>query len=164
MEAHMRTGSFAIAFFFSVSCSGENGSGSSPDQIGTEDAGPGDMCYPLGEPTDPVTLPPCCDGRGAAHCVPGGVVPSEYQEALASCEGGAFCVPDELIESGGTFQPRTCSAGDLGPGVCLSVCIKKVSDNAGFLQRDVCAPTELCAPCMVGTDPTGACEIGGGCE
>ena len=162
--------SFTIVFFLSMSCASDGGS-TSQDDIGGGGGGGGDgdgdgdsmmsECMPIEGAVDVSTLPACCEGMGAAHCVPDSAIPTEFQESLSVCEGGGLCVPDELIESAGTYQPAACTAGAFGPGACLSVCIKAVSDNAAFLAQDVCAAGELCAPCMIGDMPTGACEIGG---
>src|SRR5687767_3199359 len=112
MEAPMRI--IGLVGVLAASCTG---SGSEAGEGGGGDG----MCYPLGAPRDPSTLEACCEASpGRAHCVPTEVVPADFQEALAPCAGGGMCIPDEIIESGGLFTPRSCAAtvagSAAGPG------------------------------------------------
>ncbi|MFT3925264.1 MAG: hypothetical protein QM778_22190 [Myxococcales bacterium] len=97
---------------------------------------------------------------GTAHCADVSQVPADQRHRLADCDGNRKCVPDDLLISGGNAPPRVCTAGGGLEGRCQSLCIPEVSDQKSLLQRDVCADSELCAPCY---DPrtgkaSGACS------
>lgn len=122
---------------------------------------------PLGAPRDPADLPACCeDWVGGAHCLPSDVVPTDLHDFLGACAGGGFCVPDPFIETGGVFEPLTCTSLSGAAGVCLSGCIPQVKDYWGILPQDVCDDTERCIPCVNPLDgtETGACDIAYSCE
>jgi hypothetical protein len=117
---------------------------------------------PLGAPQDPSTLTECCPDVGGAHCVSD--IPAELQAVAAECDGGGYCVPDPFISTGGVFTPLSCASIG-GAGVCLSLCIPAVAEQAPLLPQDVCGATEKCVPCISPLDdlPTGACEIAFSC-
>jgi hypothetical protein len=128
---------------------------------------PGACEGPLGKPMNPSSLKACCpDHPGNAHCVSAAKVPTELQGVAGKCEGSSdLCVPDDFIETGGVFTPKTCTAFG-GPGRCVSLCVPQVEEKAGILLQDVCGDDEKCVPCINPLDkkPTGVCEIEGHCK
>ena len=123
------------------------------------------MDCPLGEPRDPAGLPECCAENGPAHCLPAADLDPEAIDQLAACEDGqSYCAPDTWIEGDVELLPCTSVLGE--EGVCLSLCIPVVAENADQLPQDVCAANEKCAPCINPLDgmPTGACELDLTCE
>lgn len=99
----------------------------------------------------------CCEIKNVAHCIAEGEVPAKAQSAMNKCPSGGLCVPDSLAAGKATVACK----GALGDGVCLSECVKKVSDNKDLLDRANCAEGELCAPCIDPRDgkESGACKI-----
>jgi hypothetical protein len=126
----------------------------------TPDPGGDGSCVPKTDPMDPSTLPACCAGVGAAHCVPADKVPASFASQLDACTGG-YCVPDPLIRSGGA-KPPSCKSLSGAAGVCMSLCIPQVAMYKTLLPQDVCAADERCAPCISPLDgtETGVCKIG----
>jgi hypothetical protein len=157
-----------VGLVFLVGCEvGEVGNGTGGSGGGDDDT-PLD-CEPPLPPTDPNTLPACCElFAGNGHCVPDDVVPDDVQEFTGACDDGASqCIPDKFIESGGIVELQSCTFHLNGePGKCLSVCIPQVQDNIALLQQDVCDPDEMCVPCINPIDslPTGICELDFSCE
>ncbi|MEO6773202.1 MAG: hypothetical protein ABI467_09280 [Kofleriaceae bacterium] len=107
-------------------------------------------------PPPPTPLDPCCHDR--AHCVAATDLPAAGQTFLDndSCDDGQLCVPDQLLD----HDPiSTCSANSyaLGDytGVCLSDCLHFGAANLALEHGD-CDSHELCVPCSVGGQPTGA--------
>ncbi len=120
---------------------------------------------PLGAPRDPDALPACCeDFVGGAHCVDD--VPPELEGVLGTCAGGGYCVPDPFIETGGVFEPLTCTSLSGAEGRCLSGCVPQVKDYWGILPQDACADDERCVPCVNPIDgtETGVCKLAFTCE
>lgn len=158
-----------VACWTLLACESTDSSAGGGDQGGGDGAEPETTlpdpgCEgPLGAPVDPETLPACCPEHGRAHCVAD--VPDELESTAAACDGGGFCVPDVFIETGGVFTPQACDSLG-GPGVCLSLCIPLVAENAPLLPQDVCASDEKCVPCISPLDglETGACAIGFSCD
>jgi hypothetical protein len=125
---------------------------------GTGDVGGGSCVGSRPPDIDPSSLPSCCS-TGAAHCVPTEYVPGADQKALATCSGG-YCVPDPFITNP-AYMPPACTAFNMTPGVCLSLCVPQVAQYKAILTQANCAATELCAPC---TNPltnmsSGACAF-----
>lgn len=120
---------------------------------------------PLGAPQDPANLPSCCSDVGDSHCITLPAEASELGSFVRACAGGGHCVPDRFIETGGVFEPRSCTSVSNEPGACLSRCIPEVAENAGALPQDVCDDSELCVPCVSPLDgqDTGACDVGFSC-
>ncbi len=112
---------------------------------------------------DPASLDTCPESVCASggHCVPAASVPDDQAGALASCAGGALCVPDRWIERGGLATAPSCFAFGGGEGRCLSTCLPAVAVKASLLSADSCAAGELCVPCFDPFDgaDTGACTI-----
>lgn len=117
---------------------------------------------PLGPPiTDFTGMEACCQASGGnAHCLDGSEVPDEIEGQLDTCASGGVCVPDQFLETGAAEPPKSCTAFG-GAGVCLSICVPQVAENAGLLRPDVCEGDQLCVPCISPLDdmPTGACEL-----
>ena len=110
---------------------------------------------------NPGVLPGCCEAEGgAAHCFAADRAPQAVKNAFSSCASGGLCVPDTMLETGGSVAPTSCTAFG-GDGVCLSVCMPQVAENAALLAQDVCGATERCAPCIhpIMMMPTGACDL-----
>jgi hypothetical protein len=127
------------------------------------DRGDDDACAgPLGPPvTDLQSLTACCESEdGDGHCLDGGRVPDAIRPFVAGCAGGGYCIPDDMLITGGAVPPLACTAFG-GAGVCLSVCIPQVHANAGVLDADTCGGDALCVPCVNPADgmPTGACDL-----
>ena len=128
----------------------------------TLDAGSsGNTCAPAQQPMDPATLPVCCDGVGAAHCVASDKLSPALGAQLSACPAGGFCVPDPLISSGGAAPPSCKSLND-ADGVCLSLCVPMVAQYRDLLPQATCAADERCAPCVnpLTNMSSGACDIG----
>lgn len=109
---------------------------------------------------DPNTLPACCDGKGAAHCVPKDNVDPFVATQLGECSGG-LCEPDPLIKDPHMVL-KTCTSLGAAAGACVSVCVPQVQQYLSLLPQDVCGADEKCAPCINPLDNTntGACDIG----
>jgi hypothetical protein len=94
------------------------------------------------------TLTACGDGKG--HCFAKDKV--ELAPQLTACANAAeVCVPDEILQAGGTTL-KTCTT-IVGPGGCVagSLFPEIVKQSQGALKPDVCTPQQLCVPC---NDPT----------
>lgn len=117
---------------------------------------------PLGPPIlDFSGMEACCqDLFGEAHCMDAAQVPEEIAGYVSECAGGGLCIPDQFLKTGGSEPPKACTAFG-GAGVCLSICVPQVAENAGLLQPDVCDGDQLCVPCISPLDqmPTGACDL-----
>lgn len=144
--------------FMGTPLQNNGGVGAGGDTGGGSSSG-GGSCVQL-QPTDPSSLPACCAGVGAAHCVPSDKLPSNLSSQLSTCTGG-YCVPDPFIRSGGAAPPK-CKSLNAADGVCLSLCVPQVSMYKDLLPQDSCAADERCAPCVnpLNMMPSGACDIG----
>ena len=161
----------ALILFVAVGCN--HSSSSLPIPQGNGDGGGG----PLFDPcvSDPATgfdpkahgLATCCPLYGGAHCVPSSDVIPNLAAQLTACTGSgapSVCMPDPIIEAGGTYLPKPCtsSVGN-AMGVCLSQCIPLVANNpqTAVLGQDGCGDGELCIPCLnpLSGVPTGACNL-----
>src|SRR5262249_22180648 len=92
----------------------------------------------------------------------GGQQTGGQSQFLQTCEGG-FCIPDDLVTSGGA-APKDCTSIN-GPGVCLDLSIPLVAQYKDLLPQDTCSATQRCTPCLnplASGAPTGACLIGRG--
>ncbi len=118
----------------------------------------------------PAPFPQCAPACAGSHCVPGSLVPASDQKLLATCDSGGgpgsgFCAPDQIIEAGGEFVPKTCVSIAGLEGRCLSTCLPPIAAEAALLPTAGCAPGEACAPCYDVTasaktpPPTGACTL-----
>jgi hypothetical protein len=136
----------------------DSGGGGGDASMSSLDGG-GCQPGPTPQPEDPSKLPSCCT-EGAAHCVSGSQVPPAEAAQLATCSGG-YCVPDVFIKDP-SHVPATCTAFNMTPGVCLSVCIPQVHQYESILQQGTCASDERCAPCTnpLNMQSSGACNIG----
>jgi hypothetical protein len=126
-----------------------------------------DPCVPEPKPGyDPASraLEACCS-TGPAHCVPSSDVLPRLASELDACgSGGAVCMPDPIIRSGGQYVPAHCTSALLNaPGACLSTCLPLVATTpqASLLARDGCGEGELCVPCKnpLNGESTNACEL-----
>jgi hypothetical protein len=103
----------------------------------------------------PTPLDQCCHDR--AHCVASTDIPAASQTFLDndSCDADQLCVPDQILDN----DPiDTCTANSLlgnYTGVCLSDCLHFGAANLA-LAKGSCDSYELCVPCSVGGQPTGA--------
>jgi hypothetical protein len=120
---------------------------------------------PLGKPISASSInamTACCQAeQGKAHCLESSKVPGEIQPFVAECDAGGYCIPDSFLATGAAKPPQECEAFG-GAGVCLSVCIPQVAENAGLLKQESCANAdERCVPCISPLDqmPTGACDL-----
>jgi len=125
-----------------------NGSGSGGTNVDGTDAGV--------PPPKPTPLDPCCHDR--AHCVASTDIPAASQTFLDndSCDDDQLCVPDQILDAD-PIATCTANSGALGDytGVCLSDCFH--FGVAGLaLAKGSCDSHELCVPCDVGGQPTGA--------
>ncbi len=166
-----------------VACGSTDIEGDFSSNLSTKAGGTGALapgaCDPEGLPTidavDPNTLPKCTGGKGSARCVPtdklGAFADKIKAQAAAQAAGakfldtcaGGYCIPDELVKSGGA-APETCTSLN-GDGVCLDLSIPLVGQYDTLLPKDKCSDTQRCAPCnnpLAGGAPTGACLIGHG--
>ena len=132
--------------------------------------GAGGTCTPMEPGTLSTMFQKCSEELCPAQdsvCVPatlllGSGTAQETLDRLADCSAESKCVPTLLLDTMGMFTPQTCSSVTGLEGRCLSSCVPQVARQAAQLPRDVCAETELCAPCY---DPrtaevTGACTQG----
>jgi hypothetical protein len=121
--------------------------------------------------TDTPAAPPsttvnACNITGCtnAHCVADANVPASFTDKtlLAKCGDGTYCIPDDYIVTSGKFLPKTCTSLVGAEGRCISKCIPQVNVQLTTLPKDVCADTELCAPCFNPIDgaDTKACNEG----
>lgn len=141
-------------------------SGAPAPLTGQPDAGNGGgdgVCEgPLGAPISDFTgMDTCCQAAGGdGHCFPSDQVPDEVQPFLEACSDGSACVPDQFLKTGGSVPPADCTAFG-GAGVCLSVCVPQVAEQAALLPQDVCSGDQKCVPCISPLDnmPTGACDL-----
>jgi hypothetical protein len=126
-----------------------------------------DPCVPNPQPGyDPSSKghAECCQGMAPAHCVPKEQVLPLLANELDKCDDATVCLPDQIIQAGGQYKPKTCmSSVTTSAGTCLSKCISQVANNpfAAILAQDGCGMGELCVPCINPLDskPTGACEL-----
>jgi hypothetical protein len=107
-------------------------------------------------PPPPTALDPCCHDR--AHCVAATDIPAAGQTFLDndSCDDGQLCVPDQLLDNDpiSTCAATSYALGDY-TGVCLSDCLHFGAANLALAKGD-CDSHELCVPCDVGGQLTGA--------
>lgn len=119
------------------------------------DTGPASTC--TGEPA----FAPCCDDL-SGFCIPAELVPDEQEENLQDCDGGAQCVPEEMLDEGWEGDP--CYAYSFVTGEYAGVCLPECLDFGFFgfaLDRGDCPDMYMCAPC---TDPlTGGSTGAPGC-
>lgn len=115
------------------------------------------------EEEDVTKLSACeCKGGGQAHCVAKTKIPDGIESVLMECDGAAgACIPDTLLAG---KLPTTCESA-AGEGRCLSLCVKKVAEVAGALDRgkgDACPADERCVPCVNPStgERTGICDLG----
>jgi hypothetical protein len=125
-----------------------SGSGSGDTNVDGTDAG---MATP-----PPTPLDQCCHDR--AHCVDSTDIPAASQTFLDndSCDADQLCVPDQILDKD-PIATCTANSGALGDytGVCLSDCFHFGVVNLA-LAKGSCDSHELCVPCAVGGQPTGA--------
>jgi hypothetical protein len=111
-------------------------------------------------------LKACGDDRGKGHCYDAKKVPLATTD-LIPCDGGEVCVPDKVLEAGGS-KLKSCAFFIGGkPGVCMSTLINDINLHKGELQPDVCDKAEeRCAPCVNPIDgkDTHICEDTGAHE
>lgn len=107
-------------------------------------------------PPPPTPLDACCHDR--AHCVASTDIPAENQTYLDddSCDDDQLCVPDQLLDHD-PISPCSANSYALGDytGVCLSDCLHFGAANVALARGD-CDSHELCVPCSVDGQPTGA--------
>ncbi|MBI4703179.1 MAG: hypothetical protein HY744_18840 [Deltaproteobacteria bacterium] len=131
---------------------------------GSGGADPGadpDKCPHEGPPVlDPAAFPACPE-CGGGHCLDKQLVPADFQDQLAACDGKSLCVPDAFIESGGNFIAQSCTSMGGLEGRCLSTCLPEIAAQASKLPQDNCPNGQRCAPCYGPFDgaPTGACSL-----
>jgi hypothetical protein len=142
-----------------TSCSEDGGPPPLPGAGGPGgDGGPALPCPHVGPPLVDASKFPACAAEGGAHCVPANLVPGNMTSQLNPCSGG-FCVPDPFIAAGGRYIPPTCrSIGNL-EGRCVHSALPSVTAKKDILPVATCQSFERCAPCF---DPetglaTGAC-------
>lgn len=112
----------------------------------------------LEDPNKYQPCPFCAGGR----CVPGAGLPSSVAAELADCSPTEKCVPDQIVQSLGSFTLEPCRAIPDAEGRCAPVCIPQVSQQKDFLRQGTCPANHLCAPCYdprTGED-SGACNRG----
>jgi hypothetical protein len=126
------------------------------DPISGDPTGACSLSCDTGPTTQPTQLDTCCHAR--AHCVPKTSIPTAEQSNLDndSCDDADLCVPDQILED----DPiATCTANSfvLGDytGVCLSDCFHFGIEGVA-LAKGSCDSHELCAPCVLSGQPTGA--------
>jgi len=132
-------------------------------------------CDPGPDPSAPKTKFESCGG-GAGMCVPGNLVPSEYQYVVPkdTCtQDGYVCAPTEKAKDihynfpSCTPSNATTASGAPGPNGEKGGCVPKylITDYNvpgvpaipdGFVVQDSCAAGELCAPCNNPLAPTDA--------
>jgi hypothetical protein len=104
-------------------------------------------------------------GCTAAHCVPDASVPAGTDKTLlAKCPDQSYCIPDDYIATTGKFLPKTCKSLEGAEGRCISKCIPQVNVQLTTLPKDVCADTELCAPCFNPIDGSDTHACNEGCD
>jgi hypothetical protein len=131
-----------------VSGSDDVPSGSGSANVDGTDAG---MTTP-----PPTPLDQCCHAR--AHCVASTEIPAASQTFLDndSCGADQLCVPDQILDND-PIDTCTANSNVLGDytGVCLSDCFH--FGAAGLaLAKGSCDSHDLCVPCSVGGQATGA--------
>jgi hypothetical protein len=90
-------------------------------------------------------------GGGKGHCYDKAKTPAP--ESFTACPNPAeVCVPDEILQAGGS--PLKSCKSIVGPGGCINLMLLAVPDaekeSAKALTKDVCSEGLVCAPC---TDP-----------
>jgi hypothetical protein len=127
--------------------------------VATPQALSGPQCAGGFVKVDTSRLPAC--GNGLGHCYARAGVP--FADQLTPCGGDDVCVPDEILTAGGA-KLTSCTTA-FGAGACVTVkLIPALEQQAGsMLKPDVCAPTQLCVPCVNPTDnsPTPFCMPAG---
>lgn len=144
----------------SFTCGDAGGGGEDPPPP-VDDGDDPTTCEHEGDPVlDPAGLP-ACPSACAGHCLSSALVPADQAASLASCDGGALCVPDELIVSGGEFLLDTCESIAGVEGRCVSTCLPEVIEQMDLLPQSTCASTHRCVPCYdpLSGDDTGACRL-----
>ncbi len=106
------------------------------------------------------SYPDCSSTCAAAHCVPTDLV-GPRADTLPDCpDATSKCVPDAMAEANSHFVFKGCTSpyDPNREGSCVPICV--AGSSASLLQRDVCGPNELCAPCFDTTTQaeTGACD------
>lgn len=151
----MDTGACAIHF----ECGDDDPFG---DGGGGDGGGGSATCPYEGEPIlDPSSFPACTSCNGGAHCVPNDLVPADFSDRLAACDGASKCVPDEFIETAGNTIPATCQSIAGFEGRCLSTCLPEVAGQADLLPQSSCTANQKCVPCYdpLTGEATGACNL-----
>jgi hypothetical protein len=136
------------------------------DEAGTAKGGDGDgggapgcdVPAKLEAVSDPSKLPACCAEQGGkAHCLAKAKSTQRIRDTMAPCPDDAYCVPDNVLKSGGG-KPKTCQS-QYGEGACRSICVPAVAEKKNLLKQGECDPDEVCVPCINPLDkkPSGAC-------
>jgi hypothetical protein len=118
---------------------------------------------------DPSTLKTCTGTKGTAgRCVPTSALGS-FADMIeqGSCDGGAACVPDDLVKNGSTIQLKKCTAVLNTEGRCFWPVAKDINANYDLLEgatKDQCPTGLVCAPCVnpLNKQDTGLCSLGSG--
>ena len=89
-------------------------------------------------------------GEGQGHCY---ATDKLQVDGYPACKtAGEACIPDKILQAGGTKMKSCKFLIDDKPGACTSTLIGLISAHKDQLTPDVCdAATERCAPCI---DPT----------
>lgn len=139
----------------------------------------GELCAPCNDPftgasTGACTLacdvpakpafkfPLCCDDQGATQgtCVPRSKVPAAQSSNLQRdvCPVNVadyLCVPNEYLPDS-PVPVRTCNAGLLGPGACVSNCVNIPLVGIVLTQAN-CTSNHKCVPCSLAPAGTPGC-------
>jgi hypothetical protein len=86
-------------------------------------------------------------GGTGGHCYDADKVPT-MGTLPATCSGTQVCVPDSILEAGGTTALETCTSVIGKPGACVSDFIAEIDKEKAQLGQDVCATGESCVPCV----------------
>jgi hypothetical protein len=128
------------------------------DPVTGEDTG---ACTVNGDkPAKPAyTFPKCC-GRGdaaAGVCVTSALAGDQASILRAeNCTGNMLCAPIAKAADP-MYRFPICYSALLGAGACVNRCILQPT-QAAILSQEGCAEGELCAPCTLLGNPTGACD------
>jgi hypothetical protein len=97
---------------------------------------------------DPAKLTACAEGKG--HCYPKAKTPEGGAMFTACPTAGEVCVPDEILEAGGS--PLKSCTSIIGPGGCVNLFSLNVppaekEQAKAALKQDVCSSGQVCSPC-----------------